>query len=173
MKAKPAGGSQTSDIFPHLQALLLPELFLFATFSVRNPRSRAWNLMRGSVDQICIFTHLHRACVQAVRACGISFYIPPRKRCGPARGAVYLLLGALWIVNVNMTYGKERERSLERLPEGAQWFQSADKASCCQGNGTEVIEFSQSSPESDVCIILSISSEPLWWRGWTQEDLLL
>lgn len=64
--------------------------------------------------------------------------------------AICLLLGALWIVNVNMTYSKER--SLERLPEGAQWLQCADKASCCQGNGPEVIEFSQSSQEYCVCI---------------------
>lgn len=71
MKAKPAGGSETSDIFPHLQALLLPELFPFATFSDRNPRSRAVNRMR-------VFTHLHRARVQAVRARRISFYSPPR-----------------------------------------------------------------------------------------------
>lgn len=68
--------------------------------------------------------------------------------------AICLLLGAPWIVNVNMTHSKER--TLERMPEGAQWLHCIDKASCCQGNGTEVIEFSQSSQESYVCIM------PVW-----------
>lgn len=68
--------------------------------------------------------------------------------------AICLLLGAPWIVNVNMTHSKER--TLERMPEGAQWLHCIDKASCCQGNGTGVIEFSQSSQESYVCIM------PVW-----------
>lgn len=85
---------------------MLPELFSFATFSVRNPRSRAWNLIHGAD------LHFHAAPPSTRASCkGTRNFLlqPSTQHCGPARGAICLLLGAAWIVNVNMTYSKERD----------------------------------------------------------------
>lgn len=82
---------------------------------------------------------------------------PSSPECGPEYREPYLPLGVPWILNVNMTYSKKG--SLERLPEGAQWLHCSGKAYCCHGNAREVIEFSQSSQESYICIILPIPSK--------------